>query len=125
MRFSLLSEVLHSGLHTFIGSNGVSFSADDPSVLMSDRRRVHVHVSGTVQGVYFRATTREEAQKRDIDGWVRNLPDGRVEAIFEGPPGDVTEMVEFCHDGSPGARVETVEVTDEDPQGEAGFEVRW
>ncbi len=91
---------------------------------MSDRRRTHVYVSGTVQGVYFRATTRDEARERDVDGWVRNLPDGRVEAVFEGPPGDVAAMVEFCHEGSRAARVEDVEVTDEEPAGEDGFEVR-
>ncbi len=92
---------------------------------MSDRRRAHVYVSGTVQGVYFRATTRDEARKRDVDGWVRNLPDGRVEAVFEGSPADVAEMIEFCHEGSQAARVENVDVTDEEPQGEDGFEVRW
>jgi acylphosphatase len=92
---------------------------------MSDRRRTHVYVSGKVQGVYFRATTREEAQERGVDGWVRNLPDGRVEAVFEGPREDVAEMVEFCHEGSQAARVEDVDVTDEEPQGEDGFEVRW
>lgn len=91
---------------------------------MSDRRRAHVYVSGTVQGVYFRATTREEARKRDVDGWVRNLPDGRVEAVFEGPSADVAEMIEFCHEGSRAARVEDVDVTDEEPRGEDGFEVR-
>lgn len=92
---------------------------------MSDRRRAHVYVSGKVQGVYFRATTRDEAQKRDIDGWVRNLPDGRVEAVFEGPPETVAEMVEFCREGSSAARVEAVEVTEADSEGEDGFEVRW
>jgi acylphosphatase len=92
---------------------------------MSDRTRAHVYVSGKVQGVYFRATTRDEARTRDVDGWVRNLPDGRVEAVFEGPREDVEEMVAFCHEGSSTARVEDVEVTYEDLQGEAGFEVRW
>jgi len=92
---------------------------------MSDRTRAHVYVSGKVQGVYFRATTRDEARTRDVDGWVRNLPDGRVEAVFEGPREDVEEMVAFCHEGSSTARVEDIEVTYEDLQGEAGFEVRW
>ncbi|PSQ33516.1 acylphosphatase [Halobacteriales archaeon SW_10_68_16] len=89
------------------------------------RTRAHVYVSGRVQGVYFRATTREEAREAGVDGWVRNLPDGRVEAVFEGPREDVEEMVAFCHEGSSTARVEDVEVTYEDLQGEAGFEVRW
>ncbi|MEF8781746.1 MAG: acylphosphatase [Haloarculaceae archaeon] len=91
---------------------------------MSDRTRAHVYVTGKVQGVYFRATTRDEAERRDVDGWVRNLDDGRVEAVFEGPEDDIEEMVEFCHEGSSAARVEDVEVTYEEPQGAEGFRVR-
>jgi len=89
------------------------------------RTRAHVYVSGTVQGVYFRATTRHEARERGVDGWVRNLEDGRVEAVFEGPADAVEGMVEFCHEGSSAARVEDVEVTYEDPQGESEFVVQW
>jgi acylphosphatase len=92
---------------------------------MSERTRAHVYVSGTVQGVSFRATTRDTAREHDIDGWVRNLDDGRVEAVFEGPGDDVEQMVEFCHEGSSAATVEDVEVHDEQPQGEDGFHVRW
>lgn len=92
---------------------------------MSDRTRAHVYVSGTVQGVYFRATTREEASKRGVDGWVRNLEDGRVEAVFEGPESAVEEMVDFCHTGSSAARVTDVEMIQEDPEGLQGFRVRW
>jgi acylphosphatase len=92
---------------------------------MSERTRAHVYVSGTVQGVYFRATTRDTARDRDIDGWVRNLDDGRVEAVFEGPETDVDAMVEFCHEGSSAASVDDVDVTDEQPQGEDGFRVKW
>jgi acylphosphatase len=92
---------------------------------MDDRTRAHVHVSGNVQGVYFRATTRDEAAEREVDGWVRNREDGRVEAVFEGPPRDVEEMVEFCHEGSSAASVEEIEVTYESPEGEDGFRVRW
>jgi acylphosphatase len=84
-----------------------------------------VYVTGTVQGVYFRATTRDTASEYDIDGWVRNLDDGRVEAVFEGPESDVEAMVEFCHEGSSAAHVEDVTVTDEEPQGEDDFRVRW
>jgi len=91
---------------------------------MSDRTRAHVFVSGTVQGVYFRATTRDEATSRDVDGWVRNLPDGRVEAVFEGPDDAVEGMIAFCHEGSSAARVENVEVSHEDPEGETGFRIR-
>ncbi|RDI70565.1 acylphosphatase [Halopelagius longus] len=90
-----------------------------------DRVRAHVFVSGTVQGVYYRASTRDAARERGVDGWVRNLDDGRVEAVFEGPRPAVEEMVEWCHTGSSAAEVEDVDVTYDDPEGEAGFEIRW
>ena len=89
------------------------------------RERMHVYVSGRVQGVYFRATTRDTANELGVDGWVRNLDDGRVEAVFEGDPDDVEEMVEFCYEGSSRASVTEVEVTEEEPEGIDGFEVRW
>jgi acylphosphatase len=89
------------------------------------RTRAHVFVSGRVQGVYFRATTRDEARQAGVDGWVRNLADGRVEAAFEGPAEAVESMVAFCHEGSPAARVDDVEVEYGDPEGIQGFEVRW
>ena len=91
---------------------------------MSDRTRAHVHVSGTVQGVFFRATTRDEARRQGVDGWVQNLEDGRVEAVFEGSEDAVEMMVAFCHEGSDAAHVEDVEIAYEDPQGEDGFEIR-
>jgi acylphosphatase len=91
---------------------------------MSDRTRAHVYVSGTVQGVYFRATTRDTAREHDVDGWVRNLDDGRVEAVFEGSEAAVEALVEFCHEGSAAAVVTDVAVTYEAPEGESGFEVR-
>jgi acylphosphatase len=91
---------------------------------MSERKHAHVFVSGTVQGVYFRDTTRQTAREHGVDGWVRNLDDGRVEAVFEGSPEAVDALVDFCHDGSPAARVDDVTVEYCDPQGESGFEVR-
>lgn len=91
---------------------------------MTDRTRTHVHVTGHVQGVFFRATTRDTAEKHGVDGWVKNLPDGRVEAVFEGSEPDVEAMIEFCHEGSPAARVEDVEVAYEQPQGLEDFEIR-
>ncbi|MFD1686723.1 acylphosphatase [Halobellus litoreus] len=93
--------------------------------MSDDRSRAHVFVSGTVQGVYYRASTRDAARDRDVDGWVRNLDDGRVEAVFEGPESDVEEMVEWCHTGSAAASVEDVDVTYEEPEGESGFRIRW
>lgn len=89
-----------------------------------DRIRAHAFVTGRVQGVYYRATTRDTAREEGVDGWVRNLEDGRVEAVFEGPRERVESMVEWCHEGSPAADVEDVEVEYDDPQGEDGFEVR-
>ncbi|SDY42304.1 acylphosphatase [Halopenitus persicus] len=89
-----------------------------------DRVRAHVHVSGHVQGVYYRATTRDTAREHGVDGWVKNLPDGRVEAVFEGPREAVESMVEWCHEGSPRATVEDVAVTYEEPAGIEGFEIR-
>lgn len=89
------------------------------------RRRVHVYVTGQVQGVFFRATTRDTAQEQGVDGWVKNLDDGRVEAVFEGDPEDVESMVEFCYEGSEMASVSTVEVSEEEPEGLAGFEIRY
>ncbi|WP_416839601.1 acylphosphatase [Haloferax sp. DFSO52] len=85
------------------------------------RTRAHVYITGQVQGVYYRATTRDTARDIGVDGWVKNLADGRVEAVFEGPRDDVESMVEWCHDGSPMASVQDVEVTYEDPSGESGF----
>jgi len=89
------------------------------------RTRAHVFVSGRVQGVYFRATTRDTAREAGVDGWVRNLPDERVEAVFEGPEDAVESMVDFCHDGSSAATVEDVAVEREEPEGIEGFSVRW
>jgi acylphosphatase len=86
------------------------------------RRRVVVH--GYVQGVFFRDTTRRQAARRGVAGWVTNRPDGAVEAVFEGPSDAVTAMVEFCSSGPRGAYVDRVETSEEEPEGLGGFEVR-
>ncbi|UPM42930.1 acylphosphatase [Halocatena salina] len=91
---------------------------------MSDRTRAHVFVSGRVQGVYYRSTTREEATERGVDGWVRNLDDGRVEAVFEGSSNAVESMIEWCHTGSTRADVTDVTVEYSDPEGIADFRIR-
>ena len=91
---------------------------------MAERVRAHAFVTGRVQGVYYRANTRETALSHDVDGWVRNLADGRVEAVFEGPREAVESVVEWCHEGSPAARVEDVEVEYGGPEGLDGFEIR-
>jgi len=74
------------------------------------KARAHLYISGRVQGVFFRYETRREARQRNVTGWVRNLPDGRVEALFEGEKEDILRLIEFCRRGPPGARVERVEV---------------
>jgi len=83
-------------------------------------------VSGRVQGVFFRVETRREANRRNVSGWVRNLPDRRVEAVFEGEKDDVERLIEFCRRGPPGARVNHVEVRWERYSGEfRGFRIRY
>lgn len=71
-------------------------------------RRLHAYVEGKVQGVYFRATTRDRAQELGLVGWVRNLPDGRVELVAVGERQALDALAEFCHHGPPGARVTRV-----------------
>ncbi|MFE1320225.1 acylphosphatase [Kitasatospora phosalacinea] len=85
------------------------------------RRRVLV--SGTVQGVFFRDSCRRAAAEAGVAGWVRNLPDGRVEAVFEGEPAAVDRMVAWMHHGPPRATVEHVEVLEEQPEGLLVFAV--
>ncbi len=80
--------------------------------------RRHCFFSGKVQGVFFRANTRDKAREVGIDGWVKNLKDGRVEAVFEGPEDKVKEVIEFCKNDQPHARVDDVEITEEEPTGE-------
>ena len=91
---------------------------------MDDRIRAHVFVSGRVQGVYYRATTRDTARERGVAGWVRNLDDGRVEAVFEGTEAAVESRIEWCHTGSPKARVDDVSVEYGDPDGVEGFDIK-
>lgn len=70
-----------------------------------EKGRVHLIISGFVQGVFYRASTRNTAERLGLQGWVRNLPDGNVEVVFEGPIDKLQEGVEWCHAGPPGARV--------------------
>ena len=74
------------------------------------KRRARVIVSGRVQGVFFRDSARRAATREGLTGWVRNLPDGRVEALFEGDEAAVQRLVDWCHQGPPDARVEQVAV---------------
>ncbi len=86
------------------------------------RRRVIVH--GRVQGVFFRDTARREAAGHGVSGWVRNTPEGTVEAVFEGEPGAVERLVGFAEEGPAEAQVERVETFEEEPEGLTGFETR-
>ena len=87
--------------------------------------RAHVWIAGRVQGVAFRAYTVDEASVRGVTGWVGNIPDGRVEAVFEGERAVVEEMIAWCRKGPPAARVSSVEVIWEEPKDERGFDVRY
>ncbi len=83
-----------------------------------------VVVSGRVQGVWFRESTRRQAAATGVAGWVRNREDGDVEAVFEGTPEAVAAMVVWAHAGPPGALVTGVVETAGEPQGLVGFEIR-
>ena len=87
--------------------------------------KAHVYFSGRVQGVFFRAFTRENASKLGIRGWVRNLPDGRVEAVFEGPKDKVEKLIYLCRYKHPYARVDDVEIEYGEPEGYGDFRVRY
>jgi len=95
------------------------------SAMAEDRIRRRVVVHGRVQGVFFRGSTQDEARRAGIDGWVRNLPDGAVEAVFEGSPAGVEQLVAYCRRGPSWAQVTSVDVVEEAPEGERGFRVRY
>jgi acylphosphatase len=85
--------------------------------------RKHVVLTGRVQGVSFRWATQQLAERAGVAGWVRNRPDGGVEAVFEGEPEDVEQLLVFCREGPVGAEVDELAVTDEPPAHERGFHV--
>ena len=86
--------------------------------------RYRVLVAGRVQGVFFRDTCRRMALRHGVSGWVRNLPDGQVEAVFEGPADDVQHLLEWSRHGPDRAVVDDVRVQPEPPEGISGFEIR-
>lgn len=89
-------------------------------------RRVHVFIRGRVQGVGFRAYTQREARRRKLAGWVKNLPDGRVEAVIEGPREAIDDLLGRLRRGPRAARVEALDAKDEPPQGDfEGFDIRY
>jgi acylphosphatase len=92
--------------------------------MADDTVRRHVTVHGDVQGVFFRETARRKATEAGVSGWIANRSDGTVEAIFEGPPEAVEELVEFCREGPTAATVERADVSEQEPEGLSGFNVR-
>ena len=86
-------------------------------------KRVRVVVTGEVQGVFFRKGCADEARARDVAGFVQNMPDGTVEAAFEGAEADVDAMVAWCRRGTDWAEISSVEVTEEQPKGDTGFSI--
>lgn len=86
--------------------------------------RKHVFIEGKVQGVFFRDSTRRKAGELGVEGWVRNLPDGRVEGLFEGSNDAVEALIAWCHEGPPTANVERVQIQEADEGATVeGFEV--
>ena len=93
---------------------------------MSDHRRVRILVTGRVQGVFFRQTLKVMAKRNNILGWVRNLKDGRVEAVLEGSEEGLDRVIEWAHAGPANARVDDVDIRNEEPLGEFdSFDVRY
>ncbi len=83
-----------------------------------ERVRVRVRVEGLVQGVFYRYSTQRKAQELEVSGWVRNLWDGSVECLLEGEREKVKALIQWCHQGPPGARVEKVTMDWEDYEGD-------
>ena len=91
---------------------------------MEDRTRVHVFVMGDVQGLGFRQAIADKANEQGVAGWVKNLPDGRVEAVLEGPRDEVYRVVGLCRAGPKGAKVNGVQVDREPPKNEKTFKIK-
>ena len=89
-----------------------------------DLKRVHLWIAGQVQGVGYRYSTEKQARLHQVQGWVRNLMDGRVEAVIEGEPDRVDAMVAWCHRGPGSAIVESVELVEEPPERLRNFTIR-
>lgn len=86
--------------------------------MADDKTRIRALLQGRVQGVFFRAETRDAARRHGVSGWVRNTSDGRVEAVFEGRSQDVDQVIQWCRGGPPNARVEGIRLREESYTGE-------
>ena len=86
-------------------------------------KRVHVFISGAVQGIFFRSFIQRKALMLDINGWVRNTEDDKVECVFEANQGRIQSMLEYCRKGPDGAKVENISVKEEEVKGEKGFRI--
>jgi acylphosphatase len=104
-------------------ADGVLPVTDPPRNGANDVARAHVVISGRVQGVFFRHETSRRARSRGVKGWVRNLPDGRVEAVFEGARDSVESLIGWCRAGPSMAEVSSVEVEWQEPKRESSFSV--
>lgn len=91
---------------------------------MEDRTRVHVFVNGDVQGKGFKEAIKEKADEQSVVGWVRDLADGRIEAVIEGPRDEVYRVVGLCRAGPNGARVDNVQVDREPPKNDRTFKLK-
>lgn len=87
-------------------------------------KKAHLLISGRVQGVFYRAFTKEVAESLGLKGWVRNLRDGRVEAVFEGDEDKISIAIERCKEGPPYAKVDNIEITWSEPEGLVDFEIK-
>ncbi len=96
---------------------------ESPAVV-ADRIRRRVVVQGRVQGVFFRDSVRERARAHGVSGWIYNRSDGAVETVLEGRTDNVERVIRFCRTGPRQALVERIEVTEEEPEGLSGFEIR-
>jgi len=93
---------------------------------MEEKVRVHIFVSGIVQGVFFRYWTQKVANKLGLKGWVRNLPDGRVEIVAEGKREKIDKLIEWAQKGPPSAKVDDLEVEYQEYKGEFDcFEIKY
>ena len=101
-----------------------SSATRDTAPMCTDRIARAGVISGNVQGVFFRDSTRREANRLGVAGWARNRADGRVEAFFEGPPDAVGQLVRWCEDGPRHATVEDVQVSEAEPEGHERFAIR-